>query len=205
MPSRIWLLPGWRRILLLGLPPAAAGGLLAALLIFPPSPQAPAARVPPAPTTGAAADGAEDAGGAASLPASGGLLVSVAGAVARPGLYRLAKGERAYAAIAAAGGLTADADPNKLPNLAARLKDGQEVKVPTRSGTGRASGSSSRVSLNSATADELSAIPGFTPDLAAAAVKYRQDYGGFSTTRELVTVLGMGEAQYLQARGYLTV
>ena len=161
--------------------------------------------MPPAPTSAAGADGAEEPGTAAALPASGGLLVSVSGAVAHPGLYRLAKGERAYAAIRAAGGVTADADPNKLPNLAARLKDGQEVKVPSRQGAGRASGSSSRVSLNSATADELSAIPGFTADLAAAAVRYRQEYGGFSTTRELVTVLGMGEAQYLQARSYLTV
>ena len=39
----------------------------------------------------------------------------------------------------------------------------------------------------------------------AAAVRYRQEYGGFSSTRELVTVLGMGEADYLVARRYLTV
>jgi competence protein ComEA len=138
-------------------------------------------------------------------------MVSVSGAVAHPGLYRLAKGERVYAAIAAAGGMTDDADRNRTPNLAARLRDGQEVKVPIRgSAGGRASSSSAGsrlagVSLNHATADELAAVPGFTSDLAAAAVRYRQQYGGFSTTRELVTVLGMGEADYLTARRYLTV
>jgi competence protein ComEA len=204
MASRIWFLPGWWRLVLLALPLVIAAGVLAAVLAFPPSPQAPAARVPPAPSEGAADTAATDA-----LPASGGLLVSVTGAVTNPGLYRVAKGERASAAIAAAGGLTGDADPDRLPNLAARLKDGQEIKVPTRTGparrgTGTTSGNA-RVSLNSATADELAAVPGFTADLAAAAIRYRQDYGGFSSTRELVAVLGMGEADYLAARRYLTV
>jgi competence protein ComEA len=201
MGSRIWFLPGWWRLVLLALPLVVSAGVLAAVIAFPPSPQAPAARVPPAPRGGAADTAAADA-----LPASGGLLVSVTGAVANPGLYRVAKGERTSAAIAAAGGLTGEADPNRLPNLAARLKDGQEVKVPTRTAPARASSSrTTGVSLNAATADELAAVPGFTADLAAAAVRYRQDYGGFSSTRELVTVLGMGEADYLIARRYLTV
>src|ERR1035437_1966799 len=46
------------------------------------------------------------------LPPPAGLLVDVVGAVARPGLYRVARGDRAYDAIAAAGGLSADADPS---------------------------------------------------------------------------------------------
>jgi competence protein ComEA len=206
MASRIWLLPGWRRLVLLATPPVLAVGVLAAVLIFPPSPQAPAARVPPAPNH--AAGTAADAGGANAadaLPSSGGLLVSVTGAVAHPGLYRVAKGERAFAAIAAAGGLTSEADPNRLPNLAARLKDGQEVKVPAKQAPGRGSSSTTRVSLNSATAAELAAVPGFTPDLAAAAVRYRQDFGGFTSTRELVTVLGMGDADYQLARQHVTL
>jgi competence protein ComEA len=200
MASRIWLLPGWKRLVLLALPPVVSAGVLAAAFVFPLPFQAPAAREPPAPNP--------DRGGAAAdaLPESPGLLVSVTGAVARPGLYRLAKGERAAAALAAAGGLTSEADPNRLPNLAQRLRDGQEIKVPSR--TSPAGSSSTRaavVSLNSATVDELAAVPGFTQDLAAAAVRYRQEYGGFSSTRELVTVLGMGEADYLVARHYLTV
>jgi competence protein ComEA len=125
--------------------------------------------------------------------------------VTHPGLYRVAKGERAFAAIAAAGGLTSEADPNRLPNLAARLKDGQEVKVPAKQAPGRGSSSTTRVSLNAATAAELAAVPGFTPDLAAAAVRYRQDFGGFTSTRELVTVLGMGDADYQLARQHVTL
>jgi competence protein ComEA len=206
MAPRFWLLPGWRRLALLATPPILAAGVLAAVLIFPPSPQAPAARVPPAPNPAGGVAG--DAGGGAAadaLPKSGGLLVSVTGAVAHPGLYRLAKGERAYAAIAAAGGLTNEADPNRLPNLAARLKDGQEVKVPPRQAPGRGTSRNAGVSLNSATVEELAAVPGFTTDMASAAVRYRQDFGGFSSTRELVTVLGMGEADYQLARHHVTL
>ena len=112
-----------------------------------------------------------------------------------------------HAAIAAAGGLTAEADRNRLPNMAARLHDGQEVKVPGRGTSSTKNGTSrpTAVSLNHATTDELAAVPGFTADLAAAAIRYRQEYGGFSSTRELVSVLGMGESDYLLARKYLTV
>src|SRR5207302_5306683 len=98
MASRIWLLPGWSRFVLLALPLVISAGVLAAVLAFPPSPQAPAASAPSAPSGVAGDTAAVDA-----LPAPGGLLVSVTGAVAKPGLYRLAKGERASAAIAAAG------------------------------------------------------------------------------------------------------
>src|ERR1700736_5231076 len=138
MFSRIRLVTGWRRFLLFALPPALAGLALVVVFVISPSPQAPAAIVPPAPSpTAGGTSTAADA-----LPPPGGLMVSVSGAVAHPGLYRVAKGERVYAAIAAAGGMTDDADRNRIPNLAARLRDGQEVKVPVRgSSAGRASSS----------------------------------------------------------------
>ena len=205
--------PSWltsTRALLVGLAavPAAALAVLAVLAInsAPPPAGAPAA-LP------AAAD-AENAN-AAGMPPPGGLLVDVTGAVANPGLYRVAKGERVSAAIAAAGGFTKDADPDRLPNLAALLKDGSQVKVPGLSGPARtttttrsASGSVTThtlVSLNLATAEQLAAVPGFTPDLAAAVIQYRTEYGGFATTRELVDVLNMSESDYLLARRYVTI
>ena len=201
MTPRPWLAPGWQRLLLIVLPNGLAAVDLVATLVFSPSPSAPAATAPPAPTQQGGQDPEADA-----LPGTGGLLVEVTGAVARPGLYRLPKGERVSAAIAAAGGYTADADPDRLPALAGRLKDGQQIKVPARSSRG-GSGStrSTAVSLNSASADELAALPGFSSELATAAVRYRTDYGGFASTRELVTVLGMSEADYLLARRYVTI
>jgi competence protein ComEA len=197
--SRVWLAPGWRRLLLIAAPPALAAAGLASVLFFTAPPTSARSAAPPAP---AGADAAE--GG--TLPAPRGLLVDVTGAVARPGVYRVTKGERLSAAIAAAGGLTADADPNRLPSLAAPLRDGQQVRIPHRGTASRSTGTATgaprtaTVSLNAASAEELAAVPGFTPQLAAAVIRYRTEYGGFASTRELVDVLNMSQADYLLAR-----
>ena len=137
-------------------------------------------------------------------PPAPGLLVYVSGAVAHPGLYRLPRGERAYDAIAAAGGLLATADLTRMPNLAERLRDGQQIKVAFAKGAagGVAGG---KLDLNGATLDELESVPGFSTQLAQAAIAYRDGYGGFASVRELVTVLGMSESDYLIAKQYVKV
>src|SRR5687768_877890 len=99
------------------------------------------------------------------------LVVHVAGAVRRPGLYRLAEGKRVADAVARAGGATAPADTAAI-NLAAPLADGIQVLVPSRvagaAGAAAAEGSagpaaSARVSLSSATVAELDSLPGVGP------------------------------------------
>jgi len=185
------LIPGWRRLLILLVPPLLA---LVALGV------AYALRAPdPAPITAVGALSAVPA-----LPPPAGLLVDVSGAVARPGLYRLQRGERVYAAIAAAGGLATGADTTKLPNLAGLLKDGEQVKVPFVKGsaTGLAAG---KVDINSATLDELAAVPGFTPQLAQDVVDYRARYGPVAVLTDLQTVLGMDKYSYDLAKKVLVV
>src|SRR5438105_8751408 len=173
---RLQLPPGWPRFAALFLPPALALGVWGAVWLF-----GPASQPRQVATAGLAL---------AAPPAAPGLLVYVSGAVAHPGLYRLPRGERAYDAVAAAGGLLANVDLSRMPNLAARLRDGQQVKVPFSKGaSGAVSGG--KLDLNAATLDELEVVPGFTADLARAAIAYRDSYGGFASTRELVTVLGM--------------
>ena len=203
--ARVSLAPRRRLLVVLAVPPALLAAGLVGLLVYGAPPAPPDGGAPAAPPQGGAGAGGETG---ASLPPPGGLLVDVTGAVAHPGVYRVAKGERASAAIAAAGGLTADADPERLPNMAARLQDGAQVKVPARTAATRlATGGSTRVtpvSLNAATAEQLAAVPGFTPELAAAVIAYRTQYGGFVTTRELVDVLQMGEADYRLARRYVS-
>ena len=183
-------MPGAAVVIALALPLVLGLGAVAAVMAwthFGPPPAPPAAPV--------------DTG--LEVPPPVGLLVEVTGAVVRPGPYRLPRGERVEAAIAAAGGITAQADPNRLPNLAARLRDGQQIRVPFVREP--ASSVTARVNLNQATEQELLTVPGFTPDLAAAAVRQRELFGGFSSARDLVTVLGMSEADFLVARRYLTV
>jgi competence protein ComEA len=130
------------------------------------------------------------------------VLVYVSGAVATPGLYRLASGLRVGDALAAAGGLLPDADPDRLPNLAGRLSDGKQIKV-ARLKTA-ASRATPRVDINSADQAQLEAVPGIDPALAQAIVDYRENYGPFASVTELKTALGLDSAFLSSIRKYLS-
>jgi competence protein ComEA len=183
--------PGWKRLLLIGAPVVLVLAVVAGAFVYASSTSSSSPVTPP------------QANAALGVPPQPGLLVDVVGAVDRPGLYRLLRGDRVYDAIAAAGGFSPDADMSRVPNLAGRLKDGEQVKVPfakTTSGT-----VVTRTNLNTATVEELAVVPGFTDVLAQDCIDYRTNFGGFQNTRELVDILGMSEADYVIARRYLTL
>jgi len=193
MPKPLSLIPGWKRLLAVALPVLLGIGAVAGAYVFTSS------TAKAGGTTTAAAVAA-----AADVPAPAGLLVHVVGAVEHPGLYRMKRGDRVYDAIGAAGGLSVEADITRLPNLAGRLKDGEQIKVPYAKG---ASGATvvTRTNLNLATVEELEVVPGFTSAFAQDVIDYRTNFGGFQNTRELVDILGMSEADYVIARRYLTL
>src|SRR6266851_3515746 len=190
MPSHIRFVPGWKRLMLMAAPVVLGLAALTGAYLYSTSAAVASAQPSALPPT-------------VDLPAPPGLLVFVSGAVENPGLYRLPRGDRVYDAIAAAGGLSVDADSTRLPNMAGRLKDGEQIKVPfakTTSGT-----VITRTNLNSATLEELVTVPGFTEAFAQEVIDYRTNFGGFQNTRELVDILGMSEAEYVIARRYLTL
>jgi competence protein ComEA len=139
---------------------------------------------------------------AASPAASAGaeLVVSVGGAVARPGLVRVPPGARVADALAAAGGPSPGTDLSGV-NLARRLTDGEHVVI---GGPGPAaaspSGSGSRVDLNTATLAELDALPGVGPVTAQRILDWRQVHGRFASVDQLREVDGIGEARFGQLR-----
>jgi competence protein ComEA len=129
-------------------------------------------------------------------------LVFVSGAVVRPGLYRLSPTAHISDAISAAGGLRPDADPGHLPNLAAPIHEGKQVNVPFQRTTTRAA---ARLDVNTATLDELRAIPTMPVGLAEAIVDYRNQFGLIRSLTELRTMLGVDGPTVTGLRPYLYV
>src|SRR5712691_1060660 len=195
MRPHLNLIPGWKPLMAVTVPVLLGIGAVAGAYIFM-STTAKTGETTSAAVVAAAAN--------ADVPAPAGLLVHVAGAVEHPGLYRMRRGDRVYDAIAAAGGLSVDSDIKRLPNLAGRLKDGEQIKVPFTKGS---AGTTVivRTNLNSATLEELEVVPGFTSAFAQNVIDYRTSFGGFQNTRELVEILGMSEADFVVARRYLTL
>jgi competence protein ComEA len=151
------------------------------------------------------------------------VVVHVSGAVKRAGVYRLAPDSRVADAIEQAGGATEHADLDAL-NLAEPLQDGQKIHVPRKgevspptvasvapSRTPRsapqaaAAATQFPINLNTATAEQLEAIPGIGPVLAQRIIEYRQTRGRFQSVDELLEVRGIGSKRLENMRPYVVV
>ena len=137
-------------------------------------------------------------------------LVHVAGAVKKPGVYRIGGDGRVIQAIRLAGGPKANANLAGV-NLAAPVQDGQQVIVPERipAGGGAGGGASPAagggpVSLSSATAEQLDGLDGIGPTLAARIVAWRTEHGGFASIGDLLNIPGIGQTRLDAIRAKLT-
>jgi len=152
----------------------------------------------------------------------GRVTVHVAGAVRRPGLYRLAAGSRVGEALRRAGGPRPRADLTAV-NLAAKLEDGRQVIVPKRvagsaaggvpGGSAPATGGAGAagaapaglVNLNTATLEQLDTLDGVGPGIAQRIIGYREQHGGFRNVDELAEVSGIGDKRMAALRPVVTV
>jgi competence protein ComEA len=144
--------------------------------------------------------------------AGGSALVDVAGAVRRPGVYRLREGDRVQDAVRRAGGAMRRAELDAI-NLAAKVVDGQQIVVPQRgsaagvaagqpaASTGDATPSGPPISLNSATAEQLDTLDGVGPATAQKILQWRQAHGGFRSVDDLGQVPGIGPKKLAALRG----
>jgi competence protein ComEA len=131
-------------------------------------------------------------------------VVHVAGAVARPGVYRLPAGSRVTDAVRRAGGFAPGANRDAI-NLAARLSDGQQVVVPGpgTAASPAAGAQTGPISLGSATIEQLDEIEGIGPVTAQKIVEFRDEHGGLSSIDQLDEVDGIGPATMQTLRSEL--
>lgn len=190
----------------------------------------PASSGGPASAGGATASASRgSAAGGDGAAGSGQIVVDVDGAVAHPGLYKLPPGSRVQAALAAAGGLSPQADAHRI-NRAAKLHDGQKLYVLSQgesapplaasngqgcegqsctSADGADAGSDAEgqglVNINTANATQLTQLPGIGPAIAQKIIDYRTANGPFTSVDDLTKVPGIGAAKLAQIKSHARV
>ena len=145
------------------------------------------------------------------------LVVSVSGKVHRPGLVEVPEGARVADVLAAAGGALPGTDLSAL-NLARRVVDGEQVAVgvpaapdavpipPPGAAPPVAGGApAGKVDLNTATVEQLDALPGVGPVTAQRIVEWRTRHGRFARVEQLREIEGIGERRFAQLRELVVV
>ncbi len=139
------------------------------------------------------------------------LVIDVVGKVKKPGIVTVPTGSRVFEAIEAAGGLKGKVDTTAL-NMARVLADGEQLLVglgpAAVPGGGPDSGggaATTKINLNTATAEQLDTLPGVGPVTAQAILSWREENGRFTSIDDLLDVKGIGDATLGELRDLVTV
>lgn len=146
------------------------------------------------------------------------VYVYVYGEVNEPGVYIVETGTRLYEVIELAGGMT-DAAAEGYLNLAAEVYDGERIDVISEDeysqmalnsdgisqNTDDAAADDGLININTATATELTALPGIGDVKAQAIVAYREANGDFESIEDIMNVDGIKEGSFSKISGLIKV
>ena len=148
---------------------------------------------------------------------SSNIYVDIKGEVNKPGTYEFNDGDRIIDAINKSGGLTDKADVNSI-NLSEKLKDEMLIIIPsveeekeeipinnTKTNTNSIKETDKRISINTASVNELMTINGIGKAKAEAIVSYRNKNGLFKDIKDITKVSGIGNATYEKIKDYIKI
>ncbi|MCQ2794102.1 MAG: ComEA family DNA-binding protein [Bacilli bacterium] len=141
-------------------------------------------------------------------PISNTITVSITGEVNKAGTYYINTGSSLGDLIAAASDVTSNADP-KAYNTTYILANNQSFYIAPiyRSSETCSSEPIEKVNINSASAEEILAIKGFTisSNIANNIIEYRESKGAFARVEELKDVSYIGPATFEKMKDYVTL
>lgn len=143
------------------------------------------------------------------------ITVYVTGAVNQPGIVTVPEEARVADAVNACGGVLPTAALDQV-NMAQKLKDGQQVRVPEKSADAAAAAggagnqekgtdASGRVNINLADEKTLDSLPGIGPAMAKRIIDYRNTEGMFQSPEDLKKIKGIGDAKFEKLKDKITV
>lgn len=138
------------------------------------------------------------------------IYVDISGEVMKPGLYILENGSRLYELIDSAGGLTDNADLDRI-NQAETVTDGQKIIIPALSSSEEGDSVAEAVddddgliNINTASSEKLTELPGVGEAIAKRIIDYRQG-NAFRRKEDIKNVNGIGDKTYEKLEPMITI
>ena len=136
------------------------------------------------------------------------IKVHISGEVLNPGVIEIEEGARIIDAINLAGGLTEEADINKI-NLAYVLEDAMKVYIPSKNDDEFVGMDNNKeeikVNINTANEEELQKIPGIGFSIASKIISYRKQNGKFKAVEDIKNIGGIGDSKFENIKNYLYI
>jgi len=147
------------------------------------------------------------------------IMVHISGQVYTPGIIQLVRGDRVIDAVKLAGGLTKEADLDRI-NLAKKVEDEEKIYVPKigeevaeeitseinliSSSQSNSQNNTDEVNINNCSLEELKGLPGIGDVIAGRIIDYRTS-NPFRNIEELKNVSGIGDKKFEDIKNFVIV